>query len=735
MIPVAIALLVGATYSFPNWWWYLTSPEYSVVRGYILSDDDIVPYAIGLQDASDGWPPTSAFLRSFETRDQLFMLSVSYWITNLLLGNLLRALRSLELLVPVGLLFSGTVVFLLFYTLAHRLIDRRSVAVLISLVACFRYPFYVTWVAAARRFIENGWHLELSNLLRLSFPGMVNAFQLYPYLRWPVTGMVYWWFLAELCLILWLARCSQDETITRAQLLGTVCVGALAGLSAFVYFYIWTYSLGLLLALAATGWFLHHRRLAVTLMIAFAISLLFAAPQLLVVGQKVSQPEAFQTAITNQDLSLSRVSFRNFLMLFSTHGVIAGAVVLVALATGPVRPIIAQRRISGEPFTTFGERTHRWDEVLPIEAVVLFSLHITVVLLSTVELLGVYLWACHWAIYLMDGVAPVTVGWMIYRRYRSQANVPLPSARQVSSMVAGIGLMLLVAALAWRFSDVSLEGALQMAAALLVVLPAVGLAAWSGSRSVFISIAALVLLGGTWYLYHRVQNEMSWVALVPLGLWLVTRKPNWTLASGATFAGLNLLLAVGLQGFVRPVFGRAFFSQPREYTEALEWLDKNALPDSVVVTNGWSSDYLIRAYTHSLTLSVPDWWTPVDEAEQQERYLLRSAIYQMSPEFFDRMIIQKPDMVKTVKARVNWEWVGGPELDMLAEQHAAVPYDAEQYASLVALPLGQLLSVYRVDYIWVGPWERYAGQRDFASAPEVALVFANSLIQIYQVLK
>jgi hypothetical protein len=250
--------------------------------------------------------------------------------------------------------------------------------------------------------------------------------------------------------------------------------------------------------------------------------------------------------------------------------------------------------------------------------------------------------------------------------------------------------------------------------------------AWVGAAVVLASLAALVL-------YHRVSNEVSWFALIPLGLWLAQASPKLATRAGTAFVALNVALGLALQIFVRPSMAAPFFSQPKAITEALRWLDANTQPETVVVTNGWLGDYLVRGYTHNLTLSVPGWWTPVRAAERQDRYLVRSAIYAMPPSRFEAMLENQVGAVASFKSQVNHDWTGGQDLDILVEQQAEILYSEAAYEKLSLLPLGRLLSRYRVDYIWVGPWEREAGERDFDGLPEVELVYQNELVQIYAV--
>ena len=743
LVPLAVALLVGMIFSFPNWWWYFTSPDYSVVRGYALSDDDMVPYAIGLNDASDGWPTTSSFLRSFESRHKTAFLSLTYWITNFLLGNLLRLVGSLELFVPVALLLSGIAIFISFYMLARQFLDSQAAAVLAALFGCFRYPFYLTWVATARRFVENGWQMDWATQLRLTFPSMVNAHQLYPHLRWPVPGMVYWWFLVSLYLIVRLARAAWHGSLSPSRKWLMVGAGVLVGLSAYIYFYFWSYLLSLLGVLAVIGWLANRKRLAWSMIGVSLVSLVFSIPLFVFLAGPI-----VRTVGSGQELLPVSPSNINFLAMLSTHGVIGVAVIIGALLMTR-RPSVRDRAEAGWRQLSRFRAFRIWDMLvrereslrsrLSPETVILFSLHITVVLLAAVELGWYYFAAYHWAWYVIDSLAPLTIVWLIYRQFKWRPadgqDAKSPGAPHTLAWSAAWLALCLGAGIAgWRMGAAPLEASWRTGLGLGILLPATMLLVEHGHRRVVI-LAAVVVTVGVWYLYHRTINEMSWVTFLPWGLWLAAHKRSWLRATGIAFIGLNLAVAVGLQGFVRPVMAQPFFSQPREYTQALEWLERNTEPESVVVTNGWLSDYLTRAYTHNLTFSVHNWWTKVGRFERQERFLIRSAIYQVTPEFFDRLRAERDDVVRTYKANVHYYWIGDRQMDFMYEKQAELLYDPQVYASIYLQPLENLLNTYRLDYLWVGPWERYVGRRDFDRAPEVVLVFKNSQIHIYRVVK
>jgi hypothetical protein len=206
------------------------------------------------------------------------------------------------------------------------------------------------------------------------------------------------------------------------------------------------------------------------------------------------------------------------------------------------------------------------------------------------------------------------------------------------------------------------------------------------------------------------------------------------LRAGAwTFVGLNVALAAALQVGVRPALARDFVSVPAEYVEALHWLDQNTPADSVVVTGGWISDYLIRGYTHNLTSAGVDWWTVIAPAARRQRIMVRQAVYGMPPETLARLVAEREAATAEFKANVNQRWIGGEAMDVLSERQASWTMDPRDYRVYSSMSLPALLAIYQMDYIWVGPWERMTGETIFAERAETSLVFQNSLIQIYQV--
>jgi hypothetical protein len=242
------------------------------------------------------------------------------------------------------------------------------------------------------------------------------------------------------------------------------------------------------------------------------------------------------------------------------------------------------------------------------------------------------------------------------------------------------------------------------------------------------------LLGAVaWYYYHRTTNTLSWLGFLPLAVALASWRPRLLRAGAWTFACLNVALAAALQMGVRPAMAREFVSLPPPYVEALLWLDQNTPADSVVVTGAWTSDYLIRGYTHNLTSAGVDWWTVISPAARRQRIMVRLAVYGTPPATLARLVAEREEATAEFKANVNQRWIGGEAMDILAERQASWTIDPRDYRVYSSMSLPALLATYQMDYIWVGPWERMTGETDFAERAETSLVFQNSLIQIYQV--
>jgi hypothetical protein len=247
-----------------------------------------------------------------------------------------------------------------------------------------------------------------------------------------------------------------------------------------------------------------------------------------------------------------------------------------------------------------------------------------------------------------------------------------------------------------------------------------------------VAVAGVVALVA-WYYYHRTANDMSWAALLPLAVAVGGWRPALLGFGVRAYVLSNVVLAALLQAVVRPAAAREFFTLPAGYGQALEWLDRNTAPDSVVVTNGWASDYLLRAYTHNLGLGAVDWWSGTSRQERQRRHIVRSAVYAVPPATIARLLDERPSAIVTFKANVTERWIGDAEMDSLSERQGEYHFTVAEYEPHYAMSLPDLLSVYQADYIWVGPWEREVGQRDFERCRETTLVFENELVQIFRI--
>jgi hypothetical protein len=713
-LPALLALAVGLIYAFPNLWWLATSPNYSILRGYILSDDDMAPYAAALSDArSHPLPPLTAYHRAYETRTALHYFALSNWLTNLLFGNLLRLVGTLERLVPLGLFLSGVATFLLLYLLARRLVTARAGALLAALFACFRYPFYASLVAAGRQALTGG-GLDWARVLHAAFPGMVNGYMLYPLIRWPVPGLVFFWFLLAVLGIMGLARSTWEADGGPFPIRRVVLLGVWVGLAAYVYFFFWSFLVALLALLTMMAWLMQRRRLVWAMLgagaVAGAVSAMF---WLAATGSvRLGLPAVLGAAGTS--LAPAGLDPETLLIALSVHGLLAFAVLLA--------PVIARSPLST---TAASQRP------------VLFGLHLAVVLLAAVNILSFgRLQAWHWSRHMMDCLAPLTVAWLLALALR---RAPEGAARPVPRWawgLAGLGVALAVftrIGLNWPgFKLGSLEATGRTLAALALLVPGmVALSVWPGRR--WSGAGAVAVTGVAWVLYHRSVPDVSWAAFVPLGIWAAGRKPRLLLAACAGFTVLNVALGATLQLAVRPWAAQPFFSQRAEITEALRWLDEHTPLESVVTTEGWLGDSLVRGYTHNLTLAIPNWWTDVPTADRQRRRLVQAAIYAVPAETLAERQADYDEIVADFKSKVNEQWIGDESMDFLVDEQVLQYYDPADYATLAERPLAQLLTTYRVDYVWVGPWERHDGRRDFAGAPEVALVYQNDLVQIYKV--
>jgi hypothetical protein len=730
-----LALAVGLIFSFPNWWWQFTLPNYSVVRGYIMADNDLPPYAAALTASADGRPPLTYYLGVYENRNVVDPVPVTLWLTNFLLGNLLGLLGSLELLSAVGLFLSGTAIFLLIYALARGVRLSARVALAAALLACFRYPFYIGLMAAARQLVSAPGQFDAIGLLSSLFPGMVNGWQLYPYLRWPVPGMMYWWFLAALLLGLALAHRRASAEPGRSDTVLIVGAGLVAGLTVFIYIYFWLYLLALFAFLAALGLLAGHRRWLVAMGATMLLALAVGAPLALIQRSSSAVGAATRGLSDSSSLVLGLNEPNAWMGTLAVHGMLAVAVLLtLTLGSGA----------QAEPASAARSRLRRlWDQAASRarsafdqpEAVFLFALHGTVVAVNAADVLRFNIQPWHVPRLLLDNLVPITAAWLVVRLWdRGAAREMQPSRRGAGMWALWAVACLALCLVGWGTRRAHLTSALSGGLGLGIVAPAAVLAGRLRRPEAW--IVGVLATAVAWPIFHRAFNEMDWVALLPLAVALARLGWPYVRAAGWSLVGLNLLTVVCLQGWVRPALARDFFTVQPGYAEALTWLRQHTPAGSVVATDGWTSDYMVRAYTHDLTLSAVDWWSGMAWPARQRRYLVRTAIYQTSPDVMAQLLAGHEAAVEEFKSDVADRWIGGPEMDALSERQGELGYyNLADYNPLLATPLNDLLHMYRTDYIWVGPWEREMGQRDFISAPEVKLTFDNGLIQIYQVNK
>ena len=747
-----LALATGLIYSFPHWWWYFTLPNYSVARGYILADNDFLPYAAGLNATTiSGLPPVTYLLGVYENSHVTASVPVTYFLTNLILGNLMRVLGSLELLAAVGLLLSGAATFALTYALARAVLHDDGAALAATGLAAFRYPFYVGPIAAARQWLATGGQISSGELLSVLFPGMVNGWQLYPHLRWPAPGMVYWSFLIALIFSLRLARRLGDPAAPARYWGLAAGLSIAAGLAAYFYAYFWTFLAALLVVLAAVGGLAGQWRWTRATGAAAVVAVVLALP--LLVLQRFESLSLVEVVTRHLgELEVRSVGELNDAMgILAVHGMIALGILLTVRRDAPPPPAAAGRfDLTQVVRRAAGQARQGWKQP---EAGWLLCLYGTTALLSLTDVVHINLQAWHWPKYMLDNLAPIGAAWLLLQVGRrgpaDSAGDGHFSRRGAAAWAAWAAACLALSLGVWSTQRAGLAAALAAGLGLGLIAPAVYAAAQfrrgearASARAgltrriapYWPALGGAAVSAGAWIFYHRSINEMSWVALLPLAAGLATLGGQYLRVAVGALAGLNVLLAVSLQVGVRPVMAREFFAIQPEYAEALHWLRDNTAPGSVTVTNGWTSDYMLRAYTHNLTLGAADWWSGLIPSERAERTAVRGAIYDVTPEAQRQIIAGRPEAVATFKANVTRYWAGGADMDLLSERQGAIAwYNRTDYDATYGRPLAELLGRYRTDYIWVGPWEREAGQRDFASAPEVTLVFDNSAIQIYQV--
>jgi hypothetical protein len=226
------------------------------------------------------------------------------------------------------------------------------------------------------------------------------------------------------------------------------------------------------------------------------------------------------------------------------------------------------------------------------------------------------------------------------------------------------------------------------------------------------------------------------LAVSRLGAW-AGRSRRWVLASGL------LALAAFLQGVCYAAIHFPFQGIPKDYDDALCWLQKNTRRDDVVLSLNPEVNGLIPAFTQDkvfFAVGMPH-VSDYPSLANSERLFAALGFFGVDRERFIREVLFAPslygrrDLVATGLKRGEIE---RPELYNLLFYGSSAsfmrPIIMQAEARAPQACSGEWLAgvefpVSPPDYVWVGPWEREYAGRCFSPGREV---YRNHSVVLYR---
>lgn len=194
-----------------------------------------------------------------------------------------------------------------------------------------------------------------------------------------------------------------------------------------------------------------------------------------------------------------------------------------------------------------------------------------------------------------------------------------------------------------------------------------------------------------------------------------------------------------------------YFTLPSDMLQAYDWLDRNTSKDDVVLSASVENVDLIPVYTHDNNLLANVFFSSISEDELLDRLYTGYKILNVSPEFVGDMLDQEGDPAEAYFSGISASSAPSREVFEKSMWMLSLVFDAKYtYPEVKPVPedvkneiigsyrnytenLYTLLSNYRLDYIYIGPYEKQISSRDFSAYPQFKEVWSNGNITIYKV--
>lgn len=181
---------------------------------------------------------------------------------------------------------------------------------------------------------------------------------------------------------------------------------------------------------------------------------------------------------------------------------------------------------------------------------------------------------------------------------------------------------------------------------------------------------------------------------------------------------------------------------PSGFSEAFQWLNRNARPESVVVAAGFETSLLLPVYTHANVFLPTANTTLASTAELVDRLLLTYRLFEVPLERLESGLRPDPERETVFTGRGNrWSrerpdlleqnlpWyifrrqpVSDGEVSRIVERYRGTRFDPKEVRRR-----------FRLDYVWEGPIERAKGNTDLNVLPFLETVYDHQGIRIYRV--
>lgn len=251
-----------------------------------------------------------------------------------------------------------------------------------------------------------------------------------------------------------------------------------------------------------------------------------------------------------------------------------------------------------------------------------------------------------------------------------------------------------------------------------------------------------------WHWFGRAWYPWMSIALV-LGVWARVeteyRCPSWRHwaqwgRQHALVPAMIILsvvcLVYGFNSHIR--YGLSMYERhtlPAGTEAALQWLQSNAAPDSVVMAADMNVLSLVPVYTQGNCYLPYCLNSPASDDELVERFWITATVGGLSDDYISRLL--GPD--KPVQSFFRGHrWWGVNWLYHMKFGEAALPPDVlkrvwAQGAQTKQALLSDLLTRYRLDYLWIDEVVIDDSSRDFAQASFLREVFSAAGTKLYAV--